>query len=131
MLTSKQLRQIATILTEESAGPVPTWPETVRNYVENKPTPCGPLVRISSNGRIEGVWNFPAPESKEAHSRVFAKRLVVRKLVRIITRLTLSGIPVGFQTQEWMQNAVHARDLALEAEECLRAHRKSLGLAPR
>ena len=114
MLTPKQLRQLAEILSCEEIGTTPSLEVYAANAVNGDTTQISPFLWVSRNGRLEA--------SQPQGPKAFVNRLKVRAIVRTLTRAARAGIPVGERTQGWMLQVLRADDMAREAKEVLAKH---------
>ena len=112
MLTPKQLRLLGEILSQETLGSTPSLQDYVSAAVAGQPIHISHVLRISRAGRLEA--------SRPNGPKAFANRLIVRALVRTITRAARAGIPVGEATQMWLREVLCASDMAREANDVLR-----------
>jgi len=112
MLTPKLYRQLGEILLQETNTQAPDYSAYLAETLIGRPIQVGEHFRISGSGRLEAT--------RPTGPRPYPVRLQTQAVIRGLTRAAQAGIPVGYATKEWLQNALRAADFQREAEKCLR-----------
>lgn len=115
MLTPQQLRRLGDIVAQYS----PESSIQLRDYV--KATLAGEAyrlcdhIRVSPDGKIEAT--------RPQGPKPWPVRLRTRELVRAIVRCSAEGFALGWNTKEWLEQAMRAEDFRAVAEEEFRRAR--------
>lgn len=94
---------------------LPKWDEVTKNFVAGVGTELGYLFRLSKEGRLE--INIPVIKRVAI---AYHRRLLSVRGVKVLTAAASIGIPVGYQSKEWLSHCLRDSGLAKEAETTLK-----------